>query len=148
MCVAVQQIANVVDIEAESIDVGDDLRRALGEGAVDEDMALARGDQEGAHALHPDIMDVADQRERLDRPIPFEIGAGERRLLGGDDLLLARERRRLRGRRIVGRCSAGGEKRKRGIDRGAHPHSAASACARPRSTLTSCEMPCSGMVTP
>lgn len=27
-------------------------------------------------------------------------------------------------------------------------YSAASACARPRSTLTNCEMPCSGMVTP
>ena len=58
-------------LKSERPDAGDDLRRRLRQIAIDEHMSLRRGNENGAQALHTDVVGVAVDPKRLLRDIPF-----------------------------------------------------------------------------
>ena len=73
MRMRVEQLLDVGDLEAELLDVRLDLRVRLGQAGVDENMTLRRGDQERREARGADVVDVADDAERLGRFVPRDL---------------------------------------------------------------------------
>ena len=72
MGVAVEQDFHILQLEAQRLDVLLDEGRGFRQGAIGQDQPIGGGDQEGADALHPDIIDVADDAERGVRPVPVQ----------------------------------------------------------------------------
>ena len=67
--------------EARGANVGGDQRRGLGQTAVDEDVALGRGDQDGTQPVRAHVPGVAIDVERRARLVPaFAPLAGMRRI--------------------------------------------------------------------
>jgi len=69
--VSIQDVADVLDLEAERADVCRDLVGRAGRTGVDEDVTRRRRDQHGADAVRADIVRVAIEGERILRREPF-----------------------------------------------------------------------------
>ena len=114
MGVGVQKVFHVRRVKAERADVLQNLRRRLGNDPVQEEVAIRSGDQIGAYGFGADIVEIADNRERVSWRVPFHVCGKfvERRRQGSVDLAVTGERRggfcRLRGH--FGREVSGGRR--------------------------------------
>ena len=73
MRLRVEQDLYVAQLEPELFNVRLYQRHRLGKSAVDQDMPLRRGDQERCDLRRPDVVNIANDLERLDRRIPFPV---------------------------------------------------------------------------
>jgi len=78
--VAIQKNFHVLNAEAERRDVFFDQWRGLRKTAVQQDMALRCRDEKRRHAGHANVIDIADDTEWRDGPVP--LGAFRRIALG------------------------------------------------------------------
>ena len=82
MGMRVEQHLHILGAKAQGADVGENLRRGLDESAVDDDVSVRRGDEEGGYLGRSHVIDVSGDPERCDRLVPgtaLGIGLREQR---------------------------------------------------------------------
>src|SRR6185503_257658 len=73
MWLRVQKHLDVLDAEAELRDARHDQRRGGGITAIEHDVALGPGDEEGGGVGRPHVVQVAGDAERFGRPLPASL---------------------------------------------------------------------------
>jgi hypothetical protein len=69
----VQERFDVLDVEAECRDARHDHRRGAGIAAVEHDVALRRGDEEGRDVVRADVVEIAGDAERFSGLLPAAV---------------------------------------------------------------------------
>ena len=72
----VEQHFDVLDVEAELRDAGHDHRRGGGIAAVEHDVALGPGDEEGRDVVRADVVEIAGDAERFGGLLPVAVCVG------------------------------------------------------------------------
>ena len=73
MWLRVQKHFDVLDAEAELRNVRHDHRRGAGIAAIEHDVALGPGDEEGRGICRPNVVQVAGDAERFGRALPASL---------------------------------------------------------------------------
>ena len=72
--VTVEEDLNIGELEAELCDIAFNLRRGFDEPAIEQDMSLVGGNEEGSYLRSAHVVEVAKDAERWDRFVPRTAG--------------------------------------------------------------------------